>query len=113
MTQHTLIAVLLLALTSPIFSQVSFADEWYVGGTLHKASPQQWRSATYKNRLATAGDWAAVMHKEKNLSMIALKGKAVEILFCVNEATEGESAALFSKVVEVAAFCHLLLESEN
>ncbi len=113
MAQHTLIAVLLLALTSPIFSQVSFADEWYVGGTLHRASPQQWKSATHKNRLATAGDWVAFIEKDKNLSMKAIKAKAVEIMFCVNEATAGEVEILFSNVAEAAALCHALLEAEN
>ena len=32
---------------------------WYEGGTLGEATIEEWSSATERNRLATAADWAA------------------------------------------------------
>jgi hypothetical protein len=34
-------------------------DAWFKGGNLHTATVAQWKSATYKNKLATAGDYLA------------------------------------------------------
>lgn len=40
--------------------QHSYAtDAWFHGGNLHKATVSQWKSASYKNKLATAGDYLA------------------------------------------------------
>ncbi len=35
------------------------AEKWFEGGNLHKATISQWKKATYRNKLATAGDWLA------------------------------------------------------
>jgi hypothetical protein len=37
----------------------STEGRWYVGGTLHNATPEQWRSGTKENRLATCADFIA------------------------------------------------------
>ena len=34
--------------------------EWYQGGTLHQKTAVVWVKATYRNRLATAADYATV-----------------------------------------------------
>jgi hypothetical protein len=40
-------------------SSSSSSKQWFEGGTLHKATVAQWKSATYQNKLATAADWLA------------------------------------------------------
>lgn len=40
-------------------SRVSNSTQWFQGGTLHDASIRQWENASYRNKLATAGDWLA------------------------------------------------------
>ena len=35
------------------------SKQWFQGGNLHNATVAQWKSATYKNKLATASDWLA------------------------------------------------------
>lgn len=44
--------------TAPESSQ-SERFGWIHGGTLHNATVAEWKSATYANKLATAGDWLA------------------------------------------------------
>ena len=43
-----------------------YSGEWYEGGTLHKATVQEWQQATYENRLATSGDWFVSITKAHN-----------------------------------------------
>ncbi len=43
-----------------------YSDEWYEGGTLHKASVQEWQQATYKNRFATSADQFVSITKANN-----------------------------------------------
>ncbi len=108
-TTHT---VAIIATSIILFSQVSFAEEWYEGGTLHTASIPQWKSSTHKNRLATASDWAAVMFKDQNLSMKELKVKALEVVRCIDTATAGSTESLLSSAAEAAAICHILIEAQ-
>jgi len=57
----------LLMLVMTIFSQSASAKEWYEGGTLHQASALEWQKSTYANKLATAGDLVAAVHKAGKL----------------------------------------------
>jgi len=36
---------------------------WYSGGTLHSATMAEWRTATYRNRLATSADFVCKMYQ--------------------------------------------------
>ena len=47
-------------------SSSTSAEKWYVGGTLHKATVEEWKSATEKNKLATCADFAANIKKANN-----------------------------------------------
>jgi len=38
------------------YSNETTSHEWYHDGTLHEASIFEWKSASYENQLATAGD---------------------------------------------------------
>lgn len=70
------------------------AKEWYEGGTLHSANIGQWKRASYENKLATCADFIATLWKEDKLkiainSMDVLKIYAVELVTCVDTATDG------------------------
>jgi hypothetical protein len=43
-------------------------QEWWQGGTLHSATALEWQNATYRNKLATCGDFMCMMWQEGNLS---------------------------------------------
>lgn len=45
----------------------ALAAQWYQGGTLHDKSALDWQQANHANKLATAGDFIAVMWKKDNL----------------------------------------------
>jgi hypothetical protein len=87
-------------------------QEWYEGGTLHKATAAQWAAASSSNRLATAGDWSATKLGEsrvRQLGMNGLRSYAQQLVNCVNEATsDGPSN---QTVGGIAAACAILMES--
>ncbi len=87
--------------------------KWYEGGSLHKASVSEWRSAPYGNKLATAGDWALINDaiKDKVIksgSIDTAKPYAAKLAACVSKAA-GPSGYDNAKVSELAATCQILL----
>ena len=44
---------------SGILNLTSSSKQWFHGGNLHNATVGQWKSATYRNKLATSADWLA------------------------------------------------------
>lgn len=87
----------------------SFAD-WYEGGTLHRASLAEWKSAPASNRLATSGDWAAHILGEDQVRQIGMDGlrvRAQQMSNCVTEAAAGPSPNLAAS--QAAAACAVLL----
>lgn len=52
-----------------MLASVCFAQEWYVGGTLHNASGLEWQEATYENKLATCGDFVSKMWQDKSFKL--------------------------------------------
>jgi hypothetical protein len=49
---------------APARTQPSEASsQWYAGGSLHKASGQEWRAGSYRNKLATCADFVTTMYK--------------------------------------------------
>ena len=47
-------------------NRINYEISWAKGGSLHNASINEWKSASYSNKLATAADW---------LAATSLKGK--------------------------------------
>ena len=92
---------------STIQSEVPKQKEWYEGGTLHKATIAEWKAATESNKLATCADFVASL--EKPSSMDAMLDQALALKNCINEATEGISAADKESVVDIASACTILL----
>ncbi len=56
---------------------------WYEGGTLTTANPQEWRQAHEDNQLATAATW--VIRDVKLTAMADLQRKAAELTSCVSQ----------------------------
>jgi len=79
------------------------ADQWYVGGNLHKKNISDWKNATEANKLATCGDFIARV--KKDLSLTELKDKASELKDCIDEATKGTNTSDQNKVNEIGALC--------
>lgn len=99
--------------------------EWYQGGNLHRATAKKWSESTYKNKLATAGDWFVNITKAHNLSLkskldslskpqylIALKKFAEQLEKCTSDTIALESKGRkvskpSDKAAEFASICYL------
>lgn len=74
----------------------------------HKATGYEWQKASQSNRLATAGDFAAVVLKGKFNSMDQLKIYANELAICITKATE-DGVGNDKQVAEIAAACAIIM----
>lgn len=81
-------------------------QKWYQGGTLHKATLDQWRAASYRNKLATAGDWLSATtwkgHLNSPSDFDRLKVKAAKLVKAVDGSIEGVDIPEQS-ITEIAA----------
>ena len=86
---------------------------WYEGGTLHKSLISEWRTSSYKNKLATCGDWMAVV--DNTITMNELKTRSESLLICIDEAValdnNGQQISGNLKVVDIATGCISLLNN--
>jgi len=89
-----------------LYPSILIADEWYEGGTLHRATAQQWHDASSENRLATAADFAASADTSVGLNELRERASALQI--CISTATSDSSLGSL-KVAEVAAVCIIQL----
>ena len=84
---------------------------WFDGPTLHKSSVSNWRTATYRDKLATCGDWMAVV--DNKVSMEELKVRAEKLLICIDEAVTmdkyGQKISGNLQSVDIATGCITLL----
>lgn len=60
------------------------SEKWFEGGNLHKATIAQWKTATYRNKLATASDWLGASkwkgHLKSPRDFDRLKAKAEKLV---------------------------------
>jgi len=100
-----------LLLTLLVISSSALAADWYQGGTLHDKRVNDWKRATYQNRLATSADFTAFIFGEDKVgrlgSVNALRPYAVEMMTCVDEGTKGDIPNIL--VAEVATSCALIM----
>lgn len=87
--------------------QSSSTEKWYVGGTLHQETISTWKSSSYKNKLATCGDFMATV--DNSVSMEELKERAVQLVVCIDGATDGLEETNSMKVSEIASSCIILM----
>lgn len=95
-------------------SSTAKKEAWYEGGTLHSASLTQWRAATYRNKLATAADWAFSRPKISKIvrdsgSIETGRTFAVELLNCVDETSTIQGYDNMN-AAEIAAMCMILMK---
>ena len=110
----TLIFILLVLLTSCGGNTTNTTEKtnannerWYEGGTLHKAKISEWKAATEENKLATCADFMATV--DNTVSMEVLKKRAMELMKCIDEATNGLDITNDESVASVASKCTVLL----
>ena len=89
-------------------SQTTTTTHWATGGNLHNATVEQWKRATYQNKLATAADWLAATEWKNHLKVPAdfdrLKVKAQMLVNAVDKVVAGkETDSLQLTVTEIAA----------
>lgn len=58
------------------------AQPWHAGGTLHRATVPQWRTAASSDRLATSADLAARILRRR--SPADLREQAEELMMCIS-----------------------------
>jgi len=92
-------------------SKRSQENNWYEGGDLHKSYVMDWRTASYKNKLATCADWMAVV--DNTISMSELKTRAENLVICVDEAvatdSKGQQISGTLKTADIAVSCVQIL----
>ena len=83
---------------------------WYVGGTLHKATIAEWRTATAANKLATCSDFVAKIRLDKGIAYNEqeIKVQAYELVSCIDAAIVDVEVDNW-KVSEMAVTCLVLL----
>lgn len=85
--------------------------EWYQGGTLHNVKMSAWRSASFRDRFATAADFATAFMLKDGLpidSMDDLKPYARNLEFSISDVGAG-GVSDHRDVSEVAAVCWILM----
>jgi hypothetical protein len=112
-----LIAIVIFVST-PVYSA-----EWLKGGSLHKATVQEWRQATYKNRLATSSDWFVSITRAQNPKLqmkldklnneewnATVKECSKQLEICVSEmASDEKSWSSNSLVATIASTCYIYM----
>lgn len=81
---------------------------WYVGGTLHKSSVEEWKRGTPDNRLATSSDFAAAILKGQFASMEELKYHAEQLEICISGSVKDVKMEN-QPVGDIAAACAVLM----
>lgn len=94
-------------------------EAWYIGGNLHKASVYKWIGATYKNKLATSGDFVVKAlggsaYCAANYTFDEIKIKAIELEACISEVCkekeeEPKPVSASWQISEIAVVCLLQL----
>jgi len=78
---------------------------WVNGGTLHDVTVAQWRAGSYRNKLATAGDWLAATTWKGHLNSPGdfdrMKTKARKLVNAVDESIKAPNIDHLS-IAEIA-----------
>ena len=89
-----------------------YASEWYLNGSLHKASVGQWKQSNYGNQLATAADWSLAFINVKDAvvatnTMQTLRPYATQLSTCINTAIF--NAPIDGPIADIAVACALFM----
>jgi len=107
-------------------AQVSNADEWYEGGSLHSTSVRRWIQASSANRLATSADWFLSMTEKSNKPLLkelkamdktdyqeAFKYYANRLERCVSEKVEKKTVRPEDRITDYAEKCYKTLHGTD
>ncbi len=89
-------------------AQTEQPAEWFVGGTLHKATVAEWLDAEDRNRLATAGDWSTAILGSSYVKAVGfdqLRVHARDMVVCVDHSVQGNDDLLQQTANNFAAIC--------
>ena len=124
----TVIAVLVVAACDAGYSSSSTdssspraskaRQEWYTGGTLHKATIREWKAASYQNRLATCADFVSgtMLSRGMNAKDIDISEggsvwrSATDLETCISEGTSGLDFTDAQSVAGLATVCMVLMK---
>lgn len=98
------------------------AEEWYKGGTLHKATVAEWNGASFQNKLATSADWFVSITKSYNKTLqiemdsldnsqylSLLKYSSQRLEQCVSKRAGSDYAKRSGLIVDYAVTCYKIL----
>lgn len=110
MEKKKILSIIILCV---ICSSMTYAKQWYEGGTLHNSTFREWKAATYQNKLATCADYLCCMEEWKEYiyaggSMSNLKEKAERFVSGLNEFCIGTNEFNFMKINEIAAAIYVM-----
>ena len=112
--KYSVIILLTIAISS-----TAYAEKWYEGGNLNDKDNIAWQEADEANRLATAASSIAGLYTGKALkpemsasitSMDAMKPYAIELMKCINTATEEGFDGISVKYQDLALGCVALMK---
>lgn len=80
--------------------------QWYEGGTLHKSTIGDWRSASQRDQLATAADFVAAVGAAANHEDLLVRAHGLRT--CIDEVA-GDANNRAMQVAEIGAMCAVIL----
>lgn len=125
--EKTATFIFALIVIATLFTSTASSQEWYKGGTLHQTTVEKWLQASYRNRLATSGDWFINITKTRNPSLykklkkyrgqefvVVLKMFSVQFEKAITDFasfnSNGRKACQpVDKIAEVASICYLTM----
>ena len=91
--------------------------QWFEGGNLHNTTWKKWKKATYRNKLATAGDWLTATkwkgHLNSHDDFDKLKKKARLLVTSIDEMIEIDDAGSLDSMSLAEAATLLVLVSPD
>ncbi len=81
---------------------------WFNGGTLHNSKINEWRMASFSNRLATAADFIAATQKVDYGNLAEFRRMAADLESCISKSAEG-GAADDERTTTISSYCLVLL----
>ena len=106
---------ILFILVASMLCGAAAAREWYEGGTLHRATVEQYLKGESADVLATTADWvcSTVSDSEiQKLTMDDVKAASGAVAMCIITATEGITDMYGQKAGDMAILCMTQLKKD-
>jgi hypothetical protein len=107
-----IVPIVLVLLFSCCFVLCAYSgDKWYENGNLHKGTVSDWEDATYRNKLATASDWAIGGYSriksivQRKMSVDAARPFAAGLVACMDTVVGGDTLSEGESAAALAVLC--------